>query len=277
MNIMYWNTNGGPLDELIAVAVNEHDIDILILSEYSNPSEQLLRTVNAPLDWKHILHFSPVDDPIFVSRLPAASIKVVHDEPGISVRRIVPPVGTDFLLAAIHLPSKMYYEEADQHQLAIRIARIIGELEAKHEHRKTLIVGDFNMNPFEHGVVGFEGFHAVSSRTVANRKSRTVAGRTKGIFYNPMWSHFGDFPSPPPGTYFYREATPIAHFWHMFDQVIVGSGLLSAFNDDSLRILTEIGSQKLTRSNGLPDRTHGSDHLPIVFGLDLLREELHDD
>jgi hypothetical protein len=127
------------------------------------------------------------------------------------------------------------------------------------------------MNPFESGVVGAEGLHAVMDQRIARKISRTVRGEEKFFFYNPMWSYLGDYPSGPPGTYYYSSSRQVNFFWNMFDQVIIRPELLEFFDQGSLRILTLAGSTNLLNSSGVPDTKISSDHLPIMFGLELTK------
>ncbi|MHC4430644.1 MAG: hypothetical protein ACYTBS_02275, partial [Planctomycetota bacterium] len=77
------------------------------------------------------------------------------------------------------------------------------------------------MNPFEHGIVGAAGIHAVSDRSIAARGTRKVGGEDRRFFYNPMWSYFGDVSPGPPGTYFYDTGTQVNLYWNIFDQVLI--------------------------------------------------------
>jgi len=91
-----------------------------------------------------------------------------------------------------HFPSKLWKDTDDQNQGATRIARYIREAEEKVGHERTVVMGDFNMDPFEPGVVGSEGLHGTMDRSIASRGTRVVAEESRTFFYNPMWSFFGD-------------------------------------------------------------------------------------
>jgi hypothetical protein len=67
------------------------------------------------------------------------------------------------------------------------LARTIGDEERHAGHSRTIVVGDFNMNPFEKGLVGASGLRATMARTVAERASRVIQGKPYSFFYNPMW------------------------------------------------------------------------------------------
>lgn len=110
--------------------------------------------------------------------------------------------------------------------------------------------------------------HAVLSRQVAYRESRTVQGSDYPFFYNPMWSHFGDADRKTAGSYYYAHSGHVAYFWNLFDQVLIRPDLARRFDPFSLEILTSFCGQALVREDGQPDRERYSDHLPIVFELE---------
>ena len=175
----------------------------------------------------------------------------------------------DVLLAVTHLPSKLYWSSESQSQSCTQLAREIRRCEAESGHTRTILVGDLNMNPFEFGMVSSQGLHGTMARRVAERECRTALNREYPLFYNPMWGHFGDGIDGPPGTYYNSRAEHVCYFWNMFDQVLVRPSLLDAFDNDHLRILDTSGEDSLLTAGGRPSKSEASDHLPIVFGLEL--------
>jgi endonuclease/exonuclease/phosphatase family metal-dependent hydrolase len=149
-----------------------------------------------------------------------------------------------------------------------RFERRITDAEKAIGHSRTVVIGDFNMNPFESGVVGSEGFHAIMARAIAAQETRTVLGEDRHFFYNPMWSLLGDMSVGPPGTYYYQSSAPVSYFWHMFDQVLLRPSLAHSLQRNDLAILTEAGDQSLLDRHGRPDR-RVSDHLPIFIRLNV--------
>ena len=131
------------------------------------------------------------------------------------------------MLVAVHLSSKLRLDGEEQSQLATRMPQMIEEAEKKVKHFRTVVMGDFNMDPFEAGLTSSETLHAVMDRRVAARQLRTVQGRERRFFYNPMWNFLGDASAGPPGTYFYNNSAPITHFWHTFDQVAPPTGFVA--------------------------------------------------
>lgn len=212
---------------------------------------------------------NPAGDIKIFSRLPGLEIKPVYDDPNnhLMIRRMVFEGSPDILLVVMHFQSKLNWTDADQVHGVAEISRQISEEELKFFHKRTLLVGDLNMNPFENGVVGSAGLHAVMTKGVARQKSRQVNGKECHFFYNPMWRFFGERSDGPPGTFFYQASgRPIAFFWNIFDQVMVRPDLIDALQE--VRIVDHAGASSLLSDRGLPDADVGSDHLPISFVLD---------
>ena len=198
-----------------------------------------------------------------------------------TIRNITIPDQIDILLAVVHFPSKLYWNEANQALQSVHLAGKVRAAEDQVRHSRTILVGDLNMNPFEHGVVSANGLHAVMSRVTAMKQSRVVQGERYPFFYNPMWSLFGDGRGGPPGTYYYSKSTLVTYFWNMFDQLLVRPELLSSFSNENLQILTSAGNSKqgssttsLLTKDGRPNSKTASDHLPLLFSLSLDKEAL---
>jgi hypothetical protein len=167
-----------------------------------------------------------------------------------------------------HFPSKLHWSDESQAFECTELARRISEQEEAAGHNRTILVGDFNMNPFEFGMVAASGLNSVVSRKVADLGVRTVQGREYRFFYNPMWNHLGDAKSDSAGSYYYDNAQHVNYFWNVFDQVLIRPELTKGFDPNRLNIVTSVGARSLVRSDGRPDYTYASDHLPIVFELD---------
>ena len=183
---------------------------------------------------------------------------------------MMPSGEPSFLLACLHLPSPLHFEtEADRASNAACTIRLIAEEEGKVGHRRTLVMGDFNMNPFESGMVGTMGFHAVLDRRIAEKCSRKVQGRDHSFFYNPMWRFMNDTQAAACGSHYYAKSKPVCHFWNTFDQVLLRPALLPAFADTELSLIDSIGGKSLLDAKGRPNKLRSSDHLPVLLTLDL--------
>jgi hypothetical protein len=269
ITFLFWNLKKRPLQHLLATVARENKADVIILAECEIDIVDILEALNVNQKPKYSLTFSPSTRLIILTTFPHNSISPIMDVGGISIRKFAPPIGKDIILIAAHLSSKLFQDTDDQALSATRIARLIEQAEQKIGHTRTVVIGDLNMNPFEIGVVGAEALHAVMSRTVALRETRIVGGEEKRFFYNPMWGRFGEAKPGPPGTYFYNSSKQVTYFWNMFDQILLRPTLLSSFNEDDLEVITKAGTLSLLTNSGIPDDSLASDHLPILFRLNL--------
>lgn len=268
LRVLFWNVARTTPPLLVRSVVHEQKAEVVLLAEPSTDLATMSETLNSePGPPYEVPILTPDRLQIFV-RMPANRVQPLHDGGYMSIRHVMPVLGWDFIMAAVHLPSKLYLDSAEQALLSTRWMQQIVAAEERVGHRRTLVVGDLNMNPFELGVVGSEGLHAVSSLGVARRRSRLVAGEERHLFYNPMWSLLGDCSPGPPGTYYYGAATPVTFFWNTFDQVLLRPSLASGFAPGDVSVLTSAAGNSLLTSAGVPN-SNISDHLPILTRLRL--------
>lgn len=168
-NILFWNINKKPLLEEIVLLCHIHDIDILVLAECELSDVKILQAINPDLERKYLAPFNPSAYLSFFYRYPPEYITLVKDDGRTSMRRISPPIGNDFILVALHLPSKLRMQDKEQIFECVNVVQSIEEAEVRVGHDRTLVIGDFNMNPFETGMVSAGGFHAVMDRNLASK------------------------------------------------------------------------------------------------------------
>ena len=127
------------------------------------------------------------------TRFPNEFLSPVWESDRLTVRQLkTPSMAQDILVAAIHLPSKVNWEEADQAAESPFYSDWIKQAEKQVGHQRTIVIGDFNMNPYEKGMVNASGFNAAMSRSIAMNRKRVLQGLHYPFFYNPMWSLMGD-------------------------------------------------------------------------------------
>jgi hypothetical protein len=248
--------------------VVRHNVDIVMLAECPEEPTEVCRLLGERTKKQFYIAPDTRKKLQLLTSFPEDSITAVFDEFSgrLTIRRLLlNERRVDILVAVVHLPSKLYYSDEEQQFIATEIVRDINDYERRFPNARTIIVGDFNMNPFEQGIVSAMGLHAVMTRAIAEGESRTVSARDYRYFYNPMWSCFGDRSEGPAGTYYYRKSTPISYFWNIFDQVLLRPEIMHWLKE--LRILDHDGSTSLLNERGRPDSVAGSDHLPLYFRL----------
>ena len=180
---LFWNINGKPLAGLIADLADAHGVEVIILAESKITVSDLLLALNRrPTAGFHFCVGLSSAITIF-SRFSSAFLKPVFESDRVSIRRLTLPARSELLLATVHFPSKLYWSNESQVFECTELARRIVLEEDRLGHRRTVLVGDFNMDPFEAGMIGAAGLHAVMSRKIAARDFRTVQGRDYRLFY----------------------------------------------------------------------------------------------
>lgn len=273
MRFLFWNIKKkNNFFNLIADLVHEKGIDILLIAEYPDvDSLDLLRMINRDnVDFFYIQPFVPTDKVKIYTRLNPRLIRNVDDDSGLSAKAIYSPLlGDPISLVTCHLPSKLNKSEANQSERAEDIRIFVENLEERHGHRRTIICGDLNMNPFDEGMVKARGLHGVMEKNIAKNVSRIINKKEYFYFYNPMWGFLGDSGcGQVSGTMYYNPSEPITYFWHLYDQVLVRPDLIDRFESNELHIITQISSVSLLTSKGLLNQEF-SDHLPIMFNLNI--------
>lgn len=266
---LFWNIGGHQAASVVRDLAVATDADIIILAESKIDPAKIILALN---ENSSAYRFSPTvlcDRLQFFSKFDGSLFgPILYESDKTSLRRVSLPGRQQIILAATHLPSKINFSDASQSFEFVNLTDAIAEAETAEGHRRTILLGDFNVNPFEDGMVAARALNAVMSRTVALRGSRRVQGRDYPFFYNPMWAHFGDRPEAPGGTFYYEKAEHVTYFWNIFDQVLIRPDLAGSFRHDQVRILTSAGSTSLLRSDGRPDKTSLSDHLPVMLEIE---------
>jgi endonuclease/exonuclease/phosphatase (EEP) superfamily protein YafD len=270
LKIGFWNIGKRNLGNLVARFSLEQDLDVLCLAENELSDHSLITELNNVTKSKFSIPDSDTPKLTIATNDTGFDLYEVYGDVSgrLTVRRFLLG-GEELLLVAVHLASKRDWSSEEQSFEAVQLANQIRDEEERRGHRRTILCGDLNMNPFESGVISAVGLHAMATTSIVEKMSRTVQGREYPYFYNPMWSFIGDRTNGPPGTHYYRKSSQISFDWNMFDQVMFRPEALPWFNNH-VEIVTTVNGNSLAKPNGRPDNVTGSDHFPIVFTLNKL-------
>lgn len=265
MRFLFWNTKKSGNVHAIADVIRSELVDIAALVEppdvdglvrHASRGEDAYRSY--PLRCSRIA---------IIGKLPHDFIHPINEGALHSIVRLSDPILGQFLLAMGHMPSQLHHSRDSVGSAVREFACEIRGAEREHGIDKTIVVGDFNLNPFDVPLIETTGMHAVSSRIIARELLRRVNARDYAFFYNPMWACLGDKHDNIPGTYFYRSATHDCMFWNVFDQVMIRPCLINLWKDEHFRVITSTVARSLLDESRRPDDRYISDHLPIVFQL----------
>lgn len=265
IKIAFWNINGKNITDILLEFIIEYDCDIAIFAE------------SGCIDLENFCNLLSFKGKNFcvIPQISCERIRIIADR-ALQYEHLndgeyysilnFKYFNKEFLITSVHLPSKLHAAEADQKEVARQIVENIQDVEKETRHSNTIIIGDFNANPFEQTCINAGCFHGVPSAKISKRIKRIVFSTEFRMFYNPMWNFFGD-KTTPVGTYFYNSSKHQNYFWNIFDQVMFRPQMIESVDLSSLKIIASIGNTSLLNDNGIPDKTKFSDHLPIFFKM----------
>lgn len=259
MKVLFWNTHKNPnINNVLCEVIAENNISLVVLAEYEGEIYELLKELaeiginmqeylTAGCDRIKIIGIEQNISPGLQTKY--ASFQIINNKD---------------ILCCIHLPSRLYSAGDGMRKITINnIMAGIAEIEEKVGTENTIILGDFNANPYDDECLEADKFHGIPYYKEAARKARTIADKEFKMFYNPMWKFFGNCEKPF-GTYYYSGNNIKNTFWNIYDQVIIRPSLKDRFLN--LQILTETQNRYLLNDRGYPDKNI-SDHLPITFEI----------
>lgn len=281
LNILYWNTYKKPLTDEIVGLVNAHNINFIVLLENTADNTFLLnqlKNIDSSFQQFNTLIFNR---PKIFSSLPFESVREIIGHGRYGIFELNTKEFEKALLTITHFPSKMDWGNPNDHfSLCVELRTDIDRAEISADTRNTIILGDFNMNPFEDGLINSNGLHNVNNKEIALTKQRNFQSRSYDYFYNPMWSFFGDSSKGSvQGTHFFNTYKPINYFWNMYDQVMIRPELIPYFDETKLDIISTINGKSLLKTISGYTRINKeiSDHLPIKFQIKLNKIETYEE
>lgn len=279
MNIGFWNVNSSDnkkdlSDSLVSLTI-EKQLDIICIAEIKNATIlSFLKKINKTGTTQKYVHIKSAKDKLTIISRYANT--VFEDKSSLyasnrwTAHKVSIPSIINFNLITVHFHSKINWSEASLALECVNLSSDIAKIENDTKCSDTILIGDFNMNPFENGLVAANGINALADLNYASKRKagRNIDGTKYKFFYNPMWNFFGDFKEPY-GTHYCRVPGHVSHEWHIYDQVIFRPSLKQYLNKPFVEVVTKIYTNSLTKNFSRPDKVNYSDHLPIILKLKL--------
>src|SRR5580658_10516354 len=114
INVLFWNAGGKPRQTQIAQLAKHFDVDIVLLAEVVDQPDDLLIALN---DIEVGYEYSPgrVNTKIMVfTRFSNAFIRPIFETERLTIRKLGLPGKDDILLAVVHFPSKLFWNDESQ-------------------------------------------------------------------------------------------------------------------------------------------------------------------
>jgi len=272
MNILFWNTdklkNKNNINNCLIELIVEKDCDIVILAEYTDTVRNLCASINieSKEDYAPIPNNGGCEKIKGIIKKKYNNVELIKEQVNYQIL-MIKTTHYKLIVAMIHNISKRNPVEEEQKENLRILHNDVRDAEEKHKTKNSIIIGDFNVNPFENACIAANTLHAIPFIEEVKTPDRIVQGRTYEKFYNPMWKFYGNREMPYTSYYHDNSGKMINYYWNIFDQVIIRPELIHAFDDDVLNIITETANHKLLMKDKKPDRNNYSDHLPLFCSL----------
>jgi hypothetical protein len=177
VRFLFWNTNkNGDINDILCKIVIEQKINIVILAEYADVVEDLI--LNLDLHGVRMKVYPTVGCDRITMLGTEISIRQSRQDTYYSMQII----NEQYLLCGLHLPSSLW---ADKETQSLVFESIVHDVELAEEENglgKSIVVGDFNQNPYENGCLSAKGFHGVPVADEALRLARTIYGKSYKMY-----------------------------------------------------------------------------------------------
>ncbi len=291
IKILSWNihtTNKGMtplLQRVLAEVVNENDIDIVVLQEaFGNIVNTSLNSLVAQFD-EIVMPGNVIENGVrlFLKKgIFQHSLIQRHFRNKLVLVHLKKIEGVEeFNIAAVHLHSKVGNTERQQLWKNIPLINKIKDYEKRiSNNNRTILVGDFNHNPYEDNLLDPNILNCKDSKKLISSLTSNLVTKNKEIdfWYNPMWNLLGDYDftngtERVTGTYF-RYSVDETPIWNLFDGFILRTSIMDRVDYNQSAILTKTNTTPFLKpfTIGKDDSLINeqiSDHLPIKFTLSI--------
>ena len=267
VRILFWNVNNKPLVTQVSSLIKDTNADAVVLLENGSTADDTLTHINHTLD-SVFDRPEPAGSPRFhcYRRTASLSLQEFHSTDRLSFRKLY--LGsTKAILVLVHGLDQRNHDSLHRQEFASDLSSELQWVKGRHSE-PILLLGDFNMNPFDSGMWLPTCLNAMPTVLCTSRKSRTYRKSRHEFYYNPMWGFLGDRHPDPPGTT-YDTSSQGLYGWNLFDQAILHHSLVPFFR--GIDILTTAGDCRLHTKDGRPNKQRASDHFPILLTMGIER------
>lgn len=259
LNILFWNLKRNALEDYIIDCIVENNVDIAIFSEF-NGIDFIKIQKNLGKMYSRILAVQE-DRKVTLIAKTTFSITTVQQQNRYNIYYIKTAV-KDYILAAVHLEDRRNNKSVDRIKTISCLVADIEQTEKLLKCNNTIVIGDFNANPYDEELLSKYAFNAVLFKTIIDKSDLTSPNSLKlKRFYNPIL-HYISEDTQMYGSFYYEKdsCTP---YWHCLDQVLVRKSLANSLNH--IEYLKKINKKDLLK-NTIPNGKI-SDHLPLWVNL----------
>lgn len=241
---------------LILDALEEFDVDIAVFAEHDG------------VDWPSFKSTSPYHVEsglggckklLLLSKV-SWNISIAQEQNRYAIYNVSSPFSQKkYVLCAAHLEDRFTTDSIRRVMTIGRLVNDIQNLEECCKTKKSIILGDFNANPYDTEMLATNAFNSVLFKALIKQKEFTVVNKERfRRLYNPILDYISE-DSHMYGS-IYNTNKSDSPIWHCFDQVLVTKELVDCIQNVSyLRMI----SNTSLMANVKPNKCI-SDHLPLL-------------
>ena len=232
LKILFWNLKNNDTTSLILTLIKKENIDIALFTETDGINVSQISELSKEFDLIKGLSddckvFGFVKKDIPISKIQDRKRYILFE-----CKRN----DFSFNLIGVHLESNLHNQNHSRMATIADLKNDISVLES--ENLKTVIIGDFNIDPFNEQMSSFYFLHAVSFRDLIKKDYIEHDNITYKKFYNPMLGLISESKKLY-GSYYYYDIENI--YWHFYDQCLLRKEILPYYKKVS--IIKKIGKQ----------------------------------
>lgn len=258
MKLLFWNLKNNSNEKWIEYILRERNVDIALFAEYQGTS---FATVASKLpDYMQYDGYGGCQKiTLFCKRSLAAKVRREQNRYTLyccTCEHVL------YNIIGIHLPASPSSNPSDRKNVIRDIIHDIEEQEKEEKHKNTIVIGDFNCNPFDEEIIQKDSFNAVLFKELIKKQEVVTYNEKKWRrFYNPILTFLSEDTKTYGSLYYSSGIAPL--YWNSFDQVLVRKVLIDSIS--SLEYIKQIDGKTLIRDVKPNDSI--SDHLPLIVEI----------
>lgn len=255
MKLLFWNLYNKEISKHVTTLISERKIDVAIFAEYHSLS---IENVNRILENYTFQHSLGGNDKILALYKNDIDFSINREQSRYSLYS-AKREGKTIVIAGVHLPANPYATEGDRTSILKELADDVKDLEKETGIDNTIIIGDFNANPFSKEIISKNGLNAVLFKDLINTQEYVIHNNKRlQRFYIPTLLMLSE-EIKQYGSYYYSSGSE-SLYWNAFDQVAVRFKLVDSISH--IEYCKYVGGESLITKIGLPNKKI-SDHLPL--------------
>ena len=265
MNILFWNIKGNSVASYVARCALENNADVICLAEHLGVRPDVLcSSLGNQYRWVSGVNDSEKNKVILFAR---------SDVRQVSNGQLLEPFhrcviwsfecdGEVYNLVALHLVDRG--SEPDPNARRHDASRMMAELLRREKQsgcENSIVIGDFNSDPFEAPLVAKDAFNATLFDVINSHPVRRRYDEEFRMMYNPV-VHYLSEETKCYGSFYWGKGFSDL-YWHCYDQALVSPSLADRVRD--FRYLRAIDEESLLA--GVKPKATISDHLPLLLTI----------